>query len=126
MAERKETFEKMLQVVGRMKQAGVSLLAGTDPPTRDIFPGFSLHDELALLVRAGLSPMEAIQAATKNATECLGVQDLYGTIENGKAADLVLLEANPLLDISHTEDRGGHHRRSLFRQSRSGRTSRDR
>ncbi len=79
------------------------MLAGTDPPTRDNFPGFSLHDELGLLARAGLTPMEAIQAATVNAAKCLGVLDKYGTIEPGKFADLVLLEADPLADISNTQ-----------------------
>jgi len=79
------------------------MLAGTDPPTRDVFPGFSLHDELGLLVKAGLTPLEAIQAATLNAAKCLGLSDSYGTIEKGKVADLVLLAADPLVDIANTK-----------------------
>jgi imidazolonepropionase-like amidohydrolase len=67
------------------------------------FPGFGLHDELALFVRAGLSPMEALQAATYNPAKCLGKLDSMGTVERGKVADLVLLEANPLEDISNTQ-----------------------
>lgn len=102
MAERKKALEKMMEIVGAMRRAGVSMLAGTDPPTRDVFPGFSLHDELALLVKAGLSPLEAIQAATLNAAKCLGLTDSYGTVEKGKAADLLLLEADPLEDIANT------------------------
>jgi imidazolonepropionase-like amidohydrolase len=102
MAERKTALEKMLQIVGAMRRAGVSILAGTDPPTRDVFPGFSLHDELGLLVRAGLTPLEAIQAATLNAAKCLGLSDSYGMIVKGKVADLVLLEADPLGDIANT------------------------
>lgn len=102
MAERKKALEKMFGIVGAMRRAGVSILAGTDPPTRDVFPGFSLHDELALLVRAGLSPLEAIQAATLNAAKCLGL-DSYGTVEKGKLADLVLLEADPLAAIANTQ-----------------------
>ncbi|CAN5624549.1 hypothetical protein BH20VER1_BH20VER1_17960 [soil metagenome] len=93
---------KVINIVGAMRRAGVTILAGTDPPTRDVFPGFSLHDELALLVEAGLTPMEALQAATKNAAEALGAARDYGTVEKGKLADLVLLDANPLTDISNT------------------------
>lgn len=103
MAERKEVLEKMLGIVGKMRRAGVSILAGTDPPTRDVFPGFSLHDELGLLVRAGLTPLEAIQAATLNAAKCLGISDSYGTVEEGKVADLLLLEADPLAAIFNTQ-----------------------
>jgi imidazolonepropionase-like amidohydrolase len=103
MAERKNALEKMLAIVGAMRRAGVSILAGTDPPTRDVFPGFSLHDELALLVRAGLTPLEAIQAATLNAAKCLGLSDSYGTVENGMMADLVLLDADPLVAIANTQ-----------------------
>lgn len=101
MAERKKALEKMIEIVGTMRRAGVSILAGTDPPTRDVFPGFSLHDELALLVKAGLSPLEAIQAATLNAAKCLGLTDSYGAVETGKVADLLLLDADPLGDIAN-------------------------
>jgi imidazolonepropionase-like amidohydrolase len=106
MDERKKALEKMFEIVGKMRRAGVSLLAGTDPPTRDVFPGFSLHDELGLLVRAGLSPLEALQAATLNAAKCLGLSDSNGTVEKGKAADLVLLDADPLVDIANTRKIG--------------------
>ena len=88
---------------GQDAPAGVSLLAGSDPPTRDVFPGFSLHDELGLLVRAGLTPLEAIQAATLNAAKCLGLSDSYGTVEKGKTADLLLLDADPLAAIGNTK-----------------------
>ena len=107
MAERKKALEKMLQIVGAMRRAGISILAGTDPPTRDVFPGFSVHDELGLLVKAGLTPLEAIQAATLNAVKCLGLSDSYGTIEKGKVADLVLLEADPLESIANTQKIAG-------------------
>jgi imidazolonepropionase-like amidohydrolase len=101
MAERKKALEKLFEVVATMRRAGVPMLAGTDPPTRDVFPGFSLHDELGLLVEAGLTPLEALQAATLNPAKCLGLSD-YGTVEKGKLADLVLLEADPLVDIANT------------------------
>ncbi len=68
-----------------------------------MFPGFSLHDELGLLVEAGLTPMEALQAATSGPAEYFGTREAIGTIEPGRAADLVLLEANPLADIRHTK-----------------------
>ena len=103
LADRKKALEKMVGIVGKIRHAGVSILAGTDPPIRDVFPGFSLHDELGLLVQGGLSPLEAIQAATLNAAKCLGIADSYGTIEKGKVADLVLLEADPLSAIANTQ-----------------------
>lgn len=103
MADRKAALQKLFEVVGGMRRAGISMLAGTDPPTRDIVPGFSLHDELGLLVKAGLTPMEAIQSATINAAKCLGISDSHGTIDKGKTADLVLLEADPLTDIANTK-----------------------
>ncbi len=102
-ASYRETFEKHLEIVGRMRRTGVEFLAGTDTPNPYCFPGFSLHDELALLVRAGLSPMEALQAATRNPAKYLGLLDSLGTLEQGKIADLVLLEANPLADITNTQ-----------------------
>ena len=64
--------------------------------------GVDLHNELGLLVEAGFRPLEALQAATIRPAEFLGRSDAYGTIERGKVADLVLLDANPLEDISHT------------------------
>ena len=101
-AGRRALFQRLLGLVGEMQRAGVGILAGTDPPARGVFPGFSLHDELALLVQAGLTPMEALQAATRNPAKFLGKLDSFGTIERGKIADLVLLEANPLEDIRNT------------------------
>jgi imidazolonepropionase-like amidohydrolase len=75
------------------------VLAGTDCPNVAIVSGFSLHRELELLVRAGLSPMEAIVAATRRPAERLGKSDVFGTIAPGRAADLLLLAADPLADI---------------------------
>ncbi len=85
-----------------LKESGVKLLAGTDMPQAFVYPGFSLHDELALLVKSGLTPLEALQTATINPAEFLGMQGSVGTIEKGKVADLVLLDANPLDDIANT------------------------
>ena len=101
-AMRKKVFSKKLEIVGPMRRAGVKFIAGTDLGNPYCFPGFSLHDELGLLVKAGLTPMEALQAATYNAAEFLGMKDSLGTVEAGKIADLVLLEADPLEDIGNT------------------------
>jgi imidazolonepropionase-like amidohydrolase len=96
----------MLDVVGRMHHAGVRILAGTDAPWL-VVPGFSLHDELVLLVKAGLSPADALRAATLDTAEFLGLQNSLGTVETGKLADLVLLDANPLEDIRNTQKISG-------------------
>lgn len=85
-----------------LKNAGVKLLAGTDVPQAFVSPGFSLHDELELLVRSGLTPLEALRTATYNPPEFLGALDSLGTVAEGKLADLVLLDADPLADIRNT------------------------
>ena len=79
------------------------MLFRSDTTAPFIFPGSSLHEELALLVQAGLTPMQALQAATKLPAEFLGKLHTQGTIEPGKTADLVLLDANPLDDIRNTQ-----------------------
>jgi hypothetical protein len=99
----KKAYHKALEIVGAMKRAGVGILAGTDTQNPYRFPGFSLHDELGLLVQAGLTPMEALQAATINAARFMNRQKDLGTIEKGKVADMVLLDANPLEDIANTK-----------------------
>ena len=76
---------------------------GTDVGFPYIFPGFSLHDELVLLVQAGLTPMETLQAATRNPAKYLGLLDSHGSAEKGKVPNLLLLEANPLENISNTQ-----------------------
>ncbi len=104
LATRKRFVEKELEVVKAMHDAGISFLAGTDtPPGVYIFPGFSLHEELQRFVAAGFTPMEALQTATLNPAKFFGMEDLLGTIEKGKFADLVLLNANPLDDIRNTQ-----------------------
>lgn len=85
-----------------LHKAGVKFLAGTDTPQPFVFPGFSLHDELELLVRGGLSPLDALRAATYNPAEYLDALDSLGTVQQGKLADLVLLDGNPLTDIRNT------------------------
>jgi imidazolonepropionase-like amidohydrolase len=96
------TYRKLKELIGPMRRAGVEFLAGTDVLNPYCFPGFSLHDELGLLVEAGLSPLEALQAATINPARFLGKDKELGTVEKGKIADLVLLAANPLDDIGNS------------------------
>ena len=99
---------RYMKLVGDMHRAGVGLLAGTDTnPFNPVLPGFGLHQELALLVDCGLTPMEALQTATRNPARYFGKLAEMGTIEAGKAADLVLLNADPLQDIHNTEKIAG-------------------
>ena len=101
---RKLFLEKELEIVQQLHRAGVPFLAGTDtPPGVYIFPGFSLHEELQRFAAAGFSPLEALQTATLNPARFFGIEADYGAVETGKAADLVLLTANPLEDISNTQ-----------------------
>jgi imidazolonepropionase-like amidohydrolase len=97
----KLTFPKLLQVVGRMHRAGVVLLAGTDIAGPRI-PGFSLHNELSMLVAAGLTPAQSLQAATLNPAIVLKKTNDFGSVEVGKMANLVLLDANPMENIDNT------------------------
>ncbi|TDR16375.1 amidohydrolase family protein [Marinicella litoralis] len=98
--ERLIDFHKAL--VKAFKKAGVPMLVGTDAGTSGILTGFSLHDELALLVEAGMTNEETLMAATRLPAEWLGIEDTVGTVSVGKYADLILLNANPLDDISNT------------------------
>ncbi len=99
-AGRKRIFKQFLELLRLMNETGVTLMTGTDLGSKWISPGSSLHDELAIFVEAGLSPMQALQAATRNPARFLHVD--AGTLEPGKAANLVLLDANPMEDIGNT------------------------
>lgn len=99
----RRVFQKQTELVGMMYRSGVDFLAGTDVGNPYCFPGFSLHDELELLVKAGMTPMAALQAATLNPARFLGREKDLGTVEQGKIADVVLLEGNPLEDIRNTQ-----------------------
>src|SRR5215510_9179303 len=96
-------FRKQMEIIRLMRQAGVEFIAGTDVLNPYCFPGFSLHDELALLVEAGLTPLEALQAATINAARYQSKEKELGTVEKGKIDDLVLLDSNPLEKITNTQ-----------------------
>ena len=91
----------MQRLVRGLRDAGVPLLAGTDPFVPCVIPGFSMKDELEQLYEAGLTPYEVLQTATSNAARFLGTSEETGTVATGKIADLVLLDANPLVDVDN-------------------------
>lgn len=109
---RRKEFKKYQELTGALYKAGVTLLAGTDTPEPNTAPGFSLHDELELLVESGLTPAAALQAATINNARALKQSNELGSVEEGKLADLVILDANPLTDIKNT--------RKIYRVIRGG------
>lgn len=100
---RKQLFERLKQLVYLMKRTGVGVMAGSDFARDDIGPrpGSGLHDEICLLVEAGFTPLEALQAATREPAKFFNLSDSSGTVEKGQRADLVILEANPLDDINN-------------------------
>ena len=101
---REKFVQHELDIVKKLQKAGVPFLAGTDTAAGvDVLPGFSLHRELERFVAAGFTPMEALQTATINPAKFLNKLSDFGTVEKGKVADLVLLDANPLDDIRNTQ-----------------------
>jgi len=101
--EWRKTMELMKEATYKFHEAGGLLINGTDSPGAAL-PGWSLHQEMELFVEAGLTPMEALVATTLNNAKVLGKEDELGTIEAGKYADLIILDADPLLDISNTQE----------------------
>jgi imidazolonepropionase-like amidohydrolase len=98
---------KRLTQVATMRRAGVSILTGTDAPLRNSPPGFGLHEELWLMSRGGMSNFDIIRSATLEPARYLGMRDSIGTIAPGQIADLILLDANPLLDIRNSRKIAG-------------------
>lgn len=90
------------QIVASMQRAGVTIMPGTDAPMPGVYPGFSLLEELQLLVDAGLTPFEVLRAATLEPAKFLGSANVAGSVTVGKRADLVLLDADPSKDIGNT------------------------
>ena len=103
LLQQRAHFHQALQLAHEMIRAGVQLLAGTNGPRAHLLPGRSLHRELQLLVKTGCTPFEALQSATYNAAAYVEKADRYGVVEAGHVADLVLLDGDPLQDISNTE-----------------------
>jgi imidazolonepropionase-like amidohydrolase len=102
LAALKAEAARAQELVKAMQEAGVPFLAGSDGPDPFVFPGFSLQDELEWLVKSGFTPWQALRAATFNPAVFLGKLESYGVVEKGRVADLVLLDANPLQDITNT------------------------
>jgi hypothetical protein len=102
LEDRQREFAKYQELTGILYRAGVPLLVGTDSPEPLVTPGFSLHQELEMLVESGLTPAAALRAATLTNATVLGEKDRLGSITAGKLGDLVLLTANPLEDIRNT------------------------
>ena len=102
-AKSQKMFEMNLGFLRAMQTTGVPILAGTDCLNPFCLPGFSLHEELQLLVRAGLKPIDALRAATINPAKFQNKEIEFGSVTVGKQADLVILDANPLDDISNTQ-----------------------
>jgi imidazolonepropionase-like amidohydrolase len=107
LAEYKRDAAHNPEIVKAMQRRAVRLLAGSDGPDPMVVPGFSLHRELELLVENGLTPIQALQTATLNPAQFLGMGEKYGTVEKGRIADLVLLDENPLTDIRNTSKIAG-------------------
>jgi len=103
IAMRKREYGRMLEEIPRVQRLGVHLLAGTDITIPYTYPGFSVHDELALFVKAGLTPGEALQTATTNPALVLGLSKQWGRVATGYGANFVVLTADPLLDIANTK-----------------------
>ena len=105
--QRETRIRRQRAVIGVLHEAGVPILLGTDAGVRWVLPGFSIHDELEELVAAGLTPYEAIRAGTVTAAEYLMSAGDFGVIRPGSRADLILLGADPLLDVSNVRRRIG-------------------
>ncbi len=96
-----------VRLVRAFKAAGVPIVVGTDTGVSGVMPGFAVHDEMELLVAAGMTPQEALTSATRLPASWLGIESEVGTVEAGKRADLVLLDDNPLIDVKNTRKISG-------------------
>lgn len=99
----REYADWMLNMVGKIHAAEIDLMAGTDCPIFYLTPGYSLHEELALLVKSGLSTQAALQTATLNPARYFGMEKELGRVQENMWADLLILDANPLDNIAHTK-----------------------
>ena len=93
-------FQKRMALAADLSRAGIPLLIGTDAPLAPALPGEGVHEEMALLVRAGLTPAQVLRAATWEAARYLEATDSLGKVAPAHVADLVVLEANPLEDVA--------------------------
>jgi imidazolonepropionase-like amidohydrolase len=98
----KQRWPVARRIVSAMHRAGVAIMTGTDSPMPGVYPGYALHDEMAMLVESGLTPREALRSATIVPAQFLGISATSGSVAVGKRADLVLLDADPTRDIRNT------------------------
>jgi len=103
---RKEKYQKLLTLLPIIKKSGMPIIAGTDAGFLNsyIYPGFALHDELEIYVEGGLTPLETLQTSVINGPNYFGLSDKYGSVTEGKIADLLILNSNPIDDIKATKD----------------------
>jgi imidazolonepropionase-like amidohydrolase len=106
-ASARRTIEVRRRLIKALHAAGAGLLLGSDAPQIYNVPGFSTHRELESLVAAGLTPYQALETGTRNVARYFGTEQATGTVERGKRADLILLEADPLVDVRNTTRRAG-------------------
>jgi imidazolonepropionase-like amidohydrolase len=106
IALRHRVFEKSAALLPMLQKAGVTILAGTDAGYLNSFdyPGIGLHQELEMMVKYGLTSLQALQASVINGPAFFGITNQYGTIEKGKRADILILNSNPLQNIAATKD----------------------
>jgi imidazolonepropionase-like amidohydrolase len=95
------------RILRALNEGGVRILLGTDAPQQFSVPGFSVHREMAMMVKCGFTPYQIIQSGTKNVGDYFKSRDNFGTVEVGKRADLILVEGNPLKDVSNIGKRAG-------------------
>jgi imidazolonepropionase-like amidohydrolase len=102
--QNQQRWAKVLQLTKIMYDNGIQILSGSDIPNFGLVPGASLHNELELLVEAGIKPLEVIEIATNNGATALGIDGRVGTIQPEKQADMIILSANPIENISNTKE----------------------
>lgn len=105
--ERKEVARNRLRLLNELQKAGVGVLLGTDAPQLFSVPGFSVHREIARMQDAGMTPLEIIRSGTVNVGQYLADKDSFGKILPGHRADLILLEADPLMDLTSLRNQAG-------------------
>jgi len=99
----RERYLFELGLIGKMNKNGVKFIAGTDFPNPYVFPGFSLHDELSLMVKGGMPTIDVLRTATINPAIFMNKKADFGSVEIGKLASLILLNKNPLENIENTK-----------------------
>ncbi|SKB35389.1 Imidazolonepropionase [Salegentibacter holothuriorum] len=103
---RHQKYQKLISLIPLIKKSGMPIIAGTDAGFLNsyIYPGFALHEELEIYQEAGLTPLEALQTSVINGPKYFGLSDKYGSVSEGKIADLLILNSNPIKDITATKD----------------------